>query len=288
MLSIGRSVLIVILLGLLWLAWQAPAPALAPPPARGGIRLHGDQAGADINAQPQGLWRVITRRLISQKAAKALGKRLQNINLQPIGIRQREPVTLHAFDDARRFNSWQDARAASAEWQKRKIETSVIRVEEGEYLLSLGRFYLDGYANAMRKRLNGLGRPYRYHRETVSIAVYRFTFPASPREQAQALWRQLQFSGLAMPVLMPAAQFRIAYGKAELYRINTGPEAAGEHRRPGSAIPEPPDEPAHQSDQTDNPHPAGQDSPPDDIEQRIPVAPAAADPQPSRQTVSDG
>ncbi len=234
MLRAGRAAGMAILLGLAWFVWQPPAPAPGPVPVVASLPEPpaGDMAGmsrpkeaapentaqafAPPPARPH-LWRVVTRRIVWKAAVRTLEQRLRDAGLQPIKIRRKEPVIMHAFDDASLFATASAAEAARREWQKQHIEATVIKanIEVGKdiYMVGLGRFYLTEYAEQIQNRLKQIGKPYRYERRTVTIPVYRFTFPPRDKRAAESLWQKLQNLGVATPVLMPEKEFRKAYGK---------------------------------------------------------------------------
>ncbi|RMD61776.1 MAG: hypothetical protein D6824_07645, partial [Planctomycetota bacterium] len=175
----ARWALVVVLLGLAWLAWQPPAPAPAPPPLIRNLP-HASQAIAPAGIRPDAAiqvpeeaWRVVTRRLVWKKAVDTLRARLTEAGLDPIPIRRREEVTLHAFDDATLFSTREAAERAARDWRRHHIEASVIQaqVEVGKpvWLVGLGRFYLTEYAEQMQHRLRTIGKPYRYERREVRI-----------------------------------------------------------------------------------------------------------------------
>ncbi len=234
---LGQGLTLIFLIAMAWLIWQPPAPAPdpsvviaqipEPPVARHQPKhpVHSEQSGKDTGqtakveppAPAQHLWRVVTRRIVWRAAVKTLAARLKESGLKPIRLKRREPVIMHAFDDASLFATAKAAEAAKKQWQKKHIEASVIKtnieIDKDIYMVGLGRFYLTEYAEQIQNRLKQIGKPYRYERRTVTIPVYRFSFPPRPKREAEQLWQQLQDLGVATPVLMPEKEFQKAYGK---------------------------------------------------------------------------
>jgi len=225
----GQAALLLGLLLLAWFIWQPPAPAPGPepviamlpepPPQKPEAPRRQAEPAKPVAASPkkQHLWRVVTRRIVWSAAVKTLEKRLKEAGLEPIRLKRREPVIMHAFDDATLFATREAAEKARREWLKKNIEATVIKanIEVGKdiYMVGLGRFYLTEYAEQVQNRLKAIGKPYRYERRTVTIPVYRFSFAPLPKREAEKLWQQLQDMGVATPVLMPEAEFQKAYGK---------------------------------------------------------------------------
>jgi len=119
---------------------------------------------------------------------------------------------MHAFDDQFLFSSRKNAAKAQKDWLKRKIKATVIKINGKLYTVDLGHFFYIEYAEDMQKRLKKAGKPYRYQRRNVTIPAWRFTFAPTGRQQAGKLWKQLQSSGISMPVLMPEERFQETYG----------------------------------------------------------------------------
>ena len=63
----------------------------------------------------------------------------------------------------------------------------------------------------MQERLKKIGKPYRYQRRSIPVPTWRFTFAASDKQQAEKTWKQLQSSGISMPVLIPEKHFQETY-----------------------------------------------------------------------------
>ena len=224
--TLWRLTLTAMLAGLAWLSWQSPLPAPAPPPVLASLPtvpieadspntasslLPGPSMQPEQRTRPQ-LWRVVTRRVISKEGMTALENRLAAMHLEPLTIQRREDLTMHAFDDAELFHSSKQAHAAARLWQQHNIETTVIKAGKAAYLIGLGRFYQAKYAESMQKKLESTGRKYRHQQRTVPIPVKRFTFPPTDKAAAEALWKQLNATGVIMPVLIPENRFQELYG----------------------------------------------------------------------------
>jgi len=208
------------LAGLAWLAWQSPLPASAPLSVQKNLPAYSPDTNrvASIKAQEtvqtQELWRVITHRVISKEGIAALKKRLLAMRLQPVSIQNMEDAIMHAFDDAVLFKSSKQAHTMARLWQQYGIETNVIKADKGIYLLGLGRLYQARYAEDMQKKLDRVGRKYRYQQRIVPIPVRRFTFAPSTRKVAEKLWKKLNVTGVMMPVIMSETQFNKTYGNS--------------------------------------------------------------------------
>ena len=87
------------------------------------------------------------------------------------------------------------------------MDASITIVDHG-FGVSLGRYFMPEYAKRMEKTLNDAGRPYQYARRQMKIDVYRFTFPPANQQEAETLWRQVQATGLADPVLMTETRLK--------------------------------------------------------------------------------
>lgn len=217
--NIWRVILTIALSALVWLAWQSPMPA--PGPASTQTELPPNPEAnktSNTNNHKTGLtgqlWRVITRRVLSDEGIRALKYRLKNIGLKPITLLNTEEVTMHAFDDAMLFKSKKKASAIARFWQQHHVETTVIKAAPGVYLLGLGRLYQAKYAEVMQKELDKVGRKYRYQQRIVPIPVRRFTFAPRDKQSATVLWKKLDVTGVMMPVLMPETQFQKLYGNS--------------------------------------------------------------------------
>ncbi|HXH64107.1 MAG TPA: hypothetical protein VNH42_01200 [Mariprofundaceae bacterium] len=157
------------------------------------------------------LWRVVTRRLVWGQAAKAMQERLQQAGFSPILLQRKEPVEMHAFDDATLYQDYPSAAKAAAAWRKLGFDANVIKAPSA-YLVGLGRFFIASYAEQMQERLQRAGRKYRYQRRMVEIPTFRFTFPPESHAEADALWQQIQNLGIADPILMPESRFQQMFG----------------------------------------------------------------------------
>ena len=215
-----RTALLLLFAALAWLVWQQPAPAPVPATVRSSmpaLPLHpspvpdNNNTAKVVELKPDELWRVVTRRLVTTVAAKALNQRFQELNLEPIMFENREPVEMHAFYVPVLFNDYKTAIAEKNNWLQENIEANVIKVDDNHYMVAIGRFFQIEYAEGIQKRLKKIGKPYRYQRRSVPIPTWRFTFAASSKQQAEKTWKQLQASGLSMPVLMPEKHFQETY-----------------------------------------------------------------------------
>jgi len=214
--KIPLIILTIALLALVWLAWQSPTPAPGPASVQAELPPNPDvnknRATTNHTTEQTGqLWRVITRRVLSDDGARALKYRLESLGLKPITLQNTEEVTMHAFDDAVLFKSKEQASAIAEFWQQHYIETTVIKAAPGIYLLGLGRLYQAKYAEEMQKELDKVGRKYRYQQRIVPIPVKRFTFAPRDKQSAAMLWKQLDVTGVIMPVLMSETQFQQRY-----------------------------------------------------------------------------
>ncbi len=206
---------------LVWLAWQSPLPAPTPisvqaslPPVSPG-HSEADTSSPDSETIPiQQLWRVITHRVMSKEGIAALHNRLLFMGLKPLIIRSMEDMTMHSFDDAVLFKSHRQAQAIAEFWQQHEIETNIIKVAKGVYLLGLGRLYQEEYAKDTQKKLDRVGRKYRYQKRRVPIPVVRFTFPPGYKQEAEKLWKKLNVTGVMMPVIMSESQFKKTLGNS--------------------------------------------------------------------------
>jgi len=212
--ALVRSLLVLALLWLTWIAWQPPQTTVHQQAVKATLPAMPSGAGSTDNRDQ---WRVVTRRIVWGEAVKTLEQRFGEAGLTPIKIKTREPVIMHAFDDGRIFQDFKEAAKIKSEWEKQKVDADVIKVsiEVGKtvYMVGLGRFYLTEYAEQMQNRLRQVGKPYRYEQRTVELPVWRFTFPPSDKASAAKLWEKLQDLGVASPTLMPQDKFEEIYGK---------------------------------------------------------------------------
>ena len=209
----------VALLIVAWVSWQWLQPVLTPkaakhaPPSISQSTEHDRQSSAQQSANR--LWRVVTRRVITRAGRDALRQRLTGIDSSMLLVAGKEQVTLHAFDDPRLFASHHAAAQAAHQWQQAGIEANVMQTEDHHYRIGLGRYYEVEYAEELQDQLRRIGKPYHYQPRSFAIPVWRFTFPATSKDVAERLWQQLERNGVAMPALMPDAQFQRLYSQAD-------------------------------------------------------------------------
>jgi hypothetical protein len=194
-----------ILTGLAWISWTPPTPPADQSAVHGTLLNTPGTQGSAM------LWRVVTRRLVWGQAAKAMRERLQQAGFDPILLQRKEPVEMHAFDDATLYQDYATAAKAAAEWHKLGFDANVIKAPTA-YLVGLGRFFIASYAEQMQERLQRAGTPYRYQRRLVDIPTFRFTFAPATHAEANALWQKLQNLGIADPTLMPESRFQLMFG----------------------------------------------------------------------------
>ncbi len=214
-----RALLLLVFSAMAWFVWQQPVSAPVPETVRRSIPdlplqpIHTltENIAKPAEQKSDGLWRVITRRVITSSAARALSLSLKQLSLEPIMFTGREAVEMHTFDDPFLFNTYEKAILTKDNWLRNNIEATVIKTDDGLFIVDLGRFFQIEYAEAMQERLKKTGKPYRYQRRSVPIPTWRFTFAASDKQQAEIIWKQLQSSGISMPVLMPESAFQETY-----------------------------------------------------------------------------
>jgi len=199
-------VLLCLLLWAGWMVWQPPEPVSLP-------AQMARQALPDRPGDAPGQWRVVSRRMIVPKAAKALEENLIERGLTPISLAHHEVVELHAFDDPRTFDVREDAVKAREAWKKSGFEAELIS-SDGKFGIALGRLYMVAYAQALQRRLEQEKQPYTYHRRQVNIPTWRFTFVPATYAEAKLLWSKVQAMGMADPVLMREPRFRSLFGEA--------------------------------------------------------------------------
>jgi len=169
-------------------------------------------------AEPaEGLWRVLSQRIILPEAAHRLIERLEQRGFAPVLYVRREAVELHVFDDPRDFASRAAAQAAQARLRAQGIDADILPTDPtpGHYRLGLARYYLDEYALAFQERLRRAGIPFRYQRMRKRIPVYRLVFPPQPHDQAMRLWRQVHHTGLGRFVLMRERDYRATFANLQ-------------------------------------------------------------------------
>jgi hypothetical protein len=194
-----------ILTGLAWVSWTPPSP----PPDQSSVQ--GTLLNTPSTQGQTSLWRVVTRRLVWGQAAKAMQERLQQAGFSPILLQRKEPVEMHAFDDASLYPDYPSAAKAAAAWRRLGFDANVIKAPTA-YIVGLGRFFITSYAEQMQERLQRSGRQYRYQRRMVDIPTFRFTFPPADHDKADQLWQQVQNLGIADPTLMPESRFQQMFG----------------------------------------------------------------------------
>jgi len=192
------------------LAWQAWNPLLAETRVQKVVFSIPNMVPLD-----GGQWRVVTRRMVWKKAVDSMRSQLDDLGFPLTLIQKKEPIELHAFDDVRLFSSKKAAYAAKTWWKKRHVDAEVVNILSVEaavvYRVELGSYYLSAYAKDAQKQLKLAGKPYRYQKRPVMIPSYRFAFPLMPKSEAEILWRRLQNTGIADPVMMQAAKFDDLY-----------------------------------------------------------------------------
>ncbi len=194
-------------LGMCWLTWQIWFPEetiieqvdvrawLPERPATAGIK--------------EEKWRVLTRRMVWDKAVAEFQSRLHEKNLEAIVFKRKESVSLHVFDDPRRFVSRGQAKAAQQAWGIDDVD--ILRQEDGRYMLGLGRFFIAKYAENRQNRLTKTGQQYTYEKRIKKIPTYRFIFPALPESEAELLWQNVQDMGAVDPMMMSEGEFNATF-----------------------------------------------------------------------------
>jgi len=198
-----KTGVILVLAGLSWFFWQKPAVM----PVADAVHIRLPEINKPV-LEEQGGWHVLSRRMVTRMAVDALQERMLSMGLEPVLLHGREEVTLHAFDDAKQFHSRAEAEQAERQWQEKGVDVALIPVRDTLFMLGLGRLYQDKYAEDLQQQLDATGLPYRYQRRSVSIPTWRFSFPAQDRDKAEQLWRQLEDTGVVMPVLMRENRFQ--------------------------------------------------------------------------------
>jgi len=201
---------------LAWSAWHPPITTDAPVPLRLTI--------PNIQPLDRGDWRVITRRMAWKKAAESMAATLKEAGFSPVLVTRDEPIELHAFDDAQTFTDKKLAYQIKTWWEEHHIAADIAEISNDAgssiYHVTLGRYYLTGYAEQAQKELAQVGRAYMYEKRMVEIPGYRFAFPSMPKSEAEILWRQLQNLGIADPVLMQESEFEKLYAISDANRSN--------------------------------------------------------------------
>lgn len=202
------AMLVVALASILtWWAWHPPLLSSEVQQVRFSI--------PNIAPLDAGKWRVVTRRMVWKKAVESMRTQLLRLGYPLTLIRKKEPIELHAFDDARVFATKREAYLAKTKWEKAHVDADVLDTSSATktpvYRVELGRYYLSAYAKEAQQQLDQAGMPYRYQKRQVMIPSYRFAFPLMFKSEAEILWRQLQNMGIADPVMMQAVKFEELY-----------------------------------------------------------------------------
>jgi len=163
----------------------------------------------DVAGVQKEKWRVMTRRMVWDKAVDAFQARLQEKGLKAIVLKRKEAVSLHVFDDPRRFISRTKAEQAKKAWAIGDVD--VLRQADGSYMLGLGRFFIAAYAEQRQEKLKLLGKPYAYEQRTKKIPTYRFIFSALEESEAELLWKSIQEMGAVDPVMMGESEFNATF-----------------------------------------------------------------------------
>lgn len=203
-----RNMLVIALLATLsWATWTVwVTPKQTPFPAAVDVYITAPPRATD------GLWRVLTHRMVWQQAVHDLQKKLLAVGLKPRLIKRKERVKLYVFDDTRSFTSLPLAQAALAAWNRHGIrDVNIIVMKGGTYRLGLGRYYIMEYARNTEQRLQRSGLPYTRDKRVVRIPAMRFVFAPMLRPQADILWKKLQALGMSQPVIMRDEEFNQRY-----------------------------------------------------------------------------
>jgi hypothetical protein len=204
-----QLVSIAVLLALIWANWMAWQPPTVSTRSQPVLKVLPERPGDTSE-----LWRVVTRRMIVPKAAEDMRNSLLALGLPAISLQHQDEVELYAFDDSRSFASREDAARARDAWKKAGFEAEIFKPDE-HFGISLGRLYLEAYAQQLQRRLENAKRPYVYHRHQVTIPTWRFTFPAAPYAEAKGMWMRVQAMGMADPVLMQESRFQALFGDVQ-------------------------------------------------------------------------
>lgn len=193
--------------GLAWLTWQAWFPPVT-------ISQQADVKAwlaerPDLGVQEDEKWRVFTRRMVWGQAVDTFRDRLKEKNIQALVLERKEEVMLHVFDDPRSFTSFTQAANAKKEWHIEEVD--ILKRENGQFYLGLGRFYLTAYAEKREKALNKTKKAYNYEQRRKVIPTYRFIFPPLPEKEAEILWNTIQEMGAVDPVMMTENEFNATF-----------------------------------------------------------------------------
>ncbi len=195
------------MLGLAWLAWNIWFPAKVVP-QQIDVKVWLAERPSLGNLE-QERWRVFTKRMVWDQAVEQLKTLFKEHHMEPMILSRKEAVQLHVFDDPRTFVSYTDAQAALKEWNVESAD--ILRKSDGQYMLGLGRFYLNEYAEQRHHELKKLGKEFVYSQETKIIPTYRFIFPALPEAEAEILWKNIQAMGAIDPVMMTENEFNAMF-----------------------------------------------------------------------------
>lgn len=160
-------------------------------------------------------WYVVTRAFVLKQAADEMHQRLIGAGLHPKRLTREETVRLYAFDDSRTFRQRRQAEQAKQEWNNHGLETAIMADEHG-FRISLGRYYIAGYAREFRNRLEATSMPFSVESRETLIPVYRFIFQSHSREEAEQYWKALQKVGATDPMIIDLETMLTMFGdKAE-------------------------------------------------------------------------
>ncbi|MDQ6975146.1 MAG: hypothetical protein Q9M22_01125 [Mariprofundaceae bacterium] len=201
------SLLLIALSWATWMVWVSPQQA--PTPAAVDVYITAPPASTD------GLWRVLTHRMVWKQGVHDLQRKLASIGLTPQLITRKERVKLYTFDDARTFISVASARGAQAAWQQHGIMDVDVVVKNSGYGLGLGRYYIMEFARNTEQRLRRSGLPYKRDKRVVRIPAMRFVFPPMSRPKADTLWQKLQALGVGKPIIIRDEEFKRRYMQSE-------------------------------------------------------------------------
>jgi hypothetical protein len=182
----------------------------------GGLSPATIQAGAvrSVRAQEHQVtarWYVVTRAFVLKQAADEMHQRLIEAGLHPRRLTRKEAVRLYAFDDTRTFRLRQQALQAKQEWDKHGLETAIMADKQG-FRISLGRYYIAGYAREFKKQLEATGMPFSVEPRESLIPVHRFIFQSHSREEAERCWKALQRIGATDPMIIDSETMRTMFG----------------------------------------------------------------------------
>jgi|GEM_PF-3356277 len=198
---------------LAWIAWQPERAADPLPAVRSSL------------PEEQQLWRVVTRKIVWPQGASVLYMQLAGNGVQPLVRSRREPVEMFNFNDPRSIKEHAFAMKVVDAWKEKGVEATLLRNEQGEFTVALGRFFLPEYAEKMNATLTASGKPFVFEKKLTDMPVYFFTWPATSKKEAELLWQKVQQIGAAQPIMMPEKDFVASYGDLtgiELPEISVG------------------------------------------------------------------